>query len=309
MKDILIRDRYRVNRRIGKGGVGLVYSGTDIHTGNDVAIKLVEEVGGKELEPEVYAYEELAGEIGIPRVYLHQVEDRYNVLIFELLGPSLEDLFNYCSRKFSLKTILLIADQAICRIERIHRRFLHRDIKPGNFLLGTGKQGNILYTIDFGLSTIFPGHYSVPRFEGSHFVGTFDFASIDSHMGLEQSWGADLESLGYMLIYFARGSLPWQGLSAETVDQEGELIKQMKNNSSAEELCQGVLPPEFAKYLDYTRSLSFRQKPNYRYLRNLFRARFRSEGFKYDNIFDWTIKRFDEVQARADKPTRRQRLV
>ncbi|KAI3333804.1 casein kinase I isoform delta [Ustulina deusta] len=300
MKDILIDDRYRVDRKIGQGGFGLVYSGTDMHTGDEVAIKLME--SRKELEDEAKTYKELAGKVGIPRVYWFGEEGSYSVLVFELLGPSLEDLFNYCNRRFSLKTILLIADQAISRIERIHQRFLHRDVKPDNFLFGIGRQGNILYTIDFGLAKEFSNDEQYMGYQGLPFGGTCRYASINNHKGLEQSWGDDLESLGYMLIYFARGSLPWQGLKAATDHEKRELIKQKKMSLSGEELCRDLLPTEFARYIDYTRSLGFRDKPNYGYLRNLFRSRFRSEGFKYDSVFDWTMKRFDEVHGKVSQP-------
>lgn len=105
-----------------------------------------------------------------------------------------------------------------------------------------------------------------------------------------------------MLVYFARSSLPWQGLKAATDHEKRELIKQKKMSLSGEELCRDLLPTEFARFIDYTRSLGFRDKPNYRYLRNLFRSRFRSEGFKYDSVFDWTMKRFDEVHGKVSQP-------
>ncbi len=104
----------------------------------------------------------------------------------ELLGPSLEDLFSYCNRRFSLKTILLIADQAIRRIEHIHRRYIHRDIKPDNFLLGTGRQGNILYTVDFGVAKEFSGEERYLSLRGVPFGGTSRYASINNHKGLRK---------------------------------------------------------------------------------------------------------------------------
>ncbi|KAI1191939.1 casein kinase I isoform delta [Nemania serpens] len=300
MKPILVDDRYRVDRKIGQGGFGLVYSGTDMQTGDEVAIKLMEyRKDPRELEDELRTYKALAGEVGIPRVYWFGEEGDYMVLVFEILGPSLEDVFNYCDRRFSLKTILLIADQALSRMERIHRRFLHRDVKPDNLLLGTGRQGNILYTIDFGLAKEFSDDERHRGFQGLPFGGTTRYASINNHKGLEQSWGDDLESLGYMFVYFARGSLPWSGLKAASEKELRELIMQKKISLSGEELCQDLLPIEFAKYIDYTRSLGFGDKPNYRYLRDLFRSRFRSEGFKYDNVFDWTIKRFHELHSQT----------
>ena len=138
----------------------------------------------RELADELETYQALAGEVGIPRVYWYGNEGLYYVLVLELLGPSLEDLLNYCDRRFSLKTILLIADQAVSRIERIHRRFLHRDIKPENFLFGIGKQGNILYTIDFGLAKEFSDNEQHNCYQGLPFGGTARYASINNHKGL-----------------------------------------------------------------------------------------------------------------------------
>jgi casein kinase 1 delta/casein kinase I family protein HRR25 len=110
-----------------------------------------------------------------------------------------------------------------------------------------------------------------------------------------------LESLGYVLIYFARGSLPWQGLKAATRKEKNDMIKEKKESLSGEKLCEGLLPDEFATYIDYTRSLGFENKPDYAYLRKLFRRLFISQGFKYDYIFDWTEKRFREIHGEADR--------
>ncbi|KAJ8132967.1 hypothetical protein O1611_g655 [Lasiodiplodia mahajangana] len=240
--------------------------------GNKVAIKLVESrEDPRALEGEAEIYQELAGKVGIPSVYWFEQEVEYNVLVMELLGPSLEDLFNYCNRRFSLKTILLIADQAIRRIEHIHRRYIHCDIKPDNFLLGTGRQGNILYTVDFGVAKEFAGEERHLNLLGLPFGGTSRYASINNHKGLR--------------------------LKAATGDKKLELIKQKKISLSGEELCQDFLPTEFAWYINYTRSLDPRDKPDYRYIRNLFRNRFQSEGFKYDHVFDWTVKRFFELHG------------
>ena len=237
----------------------------------------------------------------------------FYALVHDLLGPSLEDLFNYCGRRLSLKTILLIADQAISRIEYIHSKgFLHRDIKPDNFLMGVGRQGNTLYTIDFGLAKEFDDAQRNKDAEGLALGGTRRYASINNHNGRgrspafsfvetpslplfakpsqEQSRGDDLESLGYIFVYFARGSLPWQG-------QRDERIKEIKNSTTGDALCEGVLPSEFAAYINYARSLGFDDKPDYSHLRGAFRRRFRAEGFKYDNVFDWTVKRFNEIRS------------
>jgi hypothetical protein len=119
---------------------------------------------------------------------------------------------------------------------------------------------------------------------------------------LEQSRRDDLESLGYMMIYFARGSLPWQGLKAATEDKRNERIKDKKINTSIDDLC-GDLPKEFATYLTYVRDLGFDSRPDYSYLRNLLRDLFVGKGFQYDNVFDWTIKKFFMIHNSTDHPS------
>ncbi len=139
---------------LGIPALGLTVIGTNIISGEEIAIKL-ENVKSKnpQLEHEADVYKSLAGGVGIPFVRWYGTEGDYNVMVLNLLGPSLEDLFNFCNRGFSLKTVLLLADQLITRIECVHAKsFIHRDIKPDNFLMGIGKRGNQVNVIDFGLA-------------------------------------------------------------------------------------------------------------------------------------------------------------
>ena len=202
-----------------------IYLGTNVATGEEVAMKL-ESTKSKhpQLVYEAKLYKILQGAVGIPYIRWYGVEGSYNVLVMDLLGYSLEDLFNRCGRRFSLKTVLMIADQILLRVEYVHSKsFIHRDIKPDNFLIGLGRRSNVIYVIDFGLAKRYRDpktHVHIMYRENKHLTGTPRYASINNHLGIEQSRRDDLESLGYVFMYFLRGSLPWQGLRANTKKQK-----------------------------------------------------------------------------------------
>ncbi|KAF7814090.1 casein kinase 1-like protein 2 [Senna tora] len=305
-----VGNKFRLGRKIGSGSFGEIYLGTNIQTNEEVAIKL-ENVKTKhpQLLYESKLYKILQGGTGIPNVRWFGVEGDYNVLVMDLLGPSLEDLFNFCGRKLSLKTVLMLADQMINRVEFVHSKsFLHRDIKPDNFLMGLGRRANQVYIIDFGLAKKYRDtstHQHIPYRENKNLTGTARYASMNTHLGIEQSRRDDLESLGYVLMYFLRGSLPWQGLKAGNKKQKYEKISEKKVSTSIESLCRGF-PSEFASYFHYCRSLRFDDKPDYAYLKRLFRDLFIREGFQFDYVFDWTILKYQQSQitppARAIAP-------
>ena len=126
------------------------------------------------------------------------------------------------------------------------------------------------------------------------------YASINNHLGIEQSRRDDLESLGYVLMYFLRGSLPWQGLKAATKKQKYEKISERKMATPIEVLCK-EFPKEFVSYLHYCRCLRFDDKPDYNYLRNLLREPFIRAGYEYDYVFDWTILKFQQQVASSSR--------
>ena len=258
-----------------------------------------------QLDYEARVYKSLAGGIGIPFVRWYGTESQYNALVMALLGPSLEDLFNFCNRKFSYKTVLLLADQLLCRLEFIHAKsFIHRDIKPDNFLMGIGRRGNQVNVIDFGLAKKFRDprtHLHIPYRENKNLTGTARYASINTHLGVEQSRRDDIESLAYVLIYFCRGSLPWQGLKAATKKEKYDRIMEKKMTTSTEALTRG-LPCEFTLFLNYARSLTFEDKPDYLYLRKLLRDLFHRQQYQYDYIFDWTIYKHNQAKQEGGHP-------
>ncbi|KHG20826.1 hypothetical protein F383_06417 [Gossypium arboreum] len=272
--DNVIGGKFKLGRKIGSGSFGELYLGVNVQTKEEVAVKLESaKTKHPQLHYESKLYMLLQGGTGIPHLKWFGIEADYNVMVIDLLGPSLEDLFNYCNRKLSLKTVLMLADQLINRVEYMHSRgFLHRDIKPDNFLMGLGRKANQVYIIDYGLAKKYRDlqtHKHIPYRENKNLTGTARYASVNTHLGIEQSRRDDLESLGYVLMYFLRGSLPWQGLKAGTKKQKYDKISEKKVSTSIEVLCKSY-PSEFVSYFHYCR-------------------------YQFDYIFDWTVLKYPQL--------------
>jgi serine/threonine protein kinase len=291
--ELRVGGRYRLGRKIGNGSFGEIYLGINIQTNEEVAIKL-ENVRSAhpQLLYESKLYRILQGGVGIPNIHWYGVEGEYNVMVLDLLGPSLEDLFSFCNRRFSLKTVLMLAEQMLSRVEYCHaKNFIHRDIKPDNFLIGLGKRANMVHVIDFGLAKKYRDPKSqqhIPYREGKSLTGTARYTSINTHMGIEQSRRDDIEGLGHVFMYFLKGELPWQGLRAHTKKEKYDKIMDRKVNTPIDVLCRGFAQ-EFSTYMSYARSLRFEDRPDYAYLKKLFKDLFFQESFQWDFIFDWTI--------------------
>mmetsp|Transcript_14028 Transcript_14028/g.28065 ORF Transcript_14028/g.28065 Transcript_14028/m.28065 type:complete len:509 (-) Transcript_14028:673-2199(-) len=384
----VVNKKWVLEKKLGSGSFGEIFRARDHQTDEVVAVKL-EPMNTKypqliyESKVLRYLHSSTPPPDGIARVHfcgtLSDPRDskgsQYVAMAMDLLGPSLEDVFTLCNRRFSLKTILMIADQMLLRVEFLHsRNFIHRDIKPDNFLVspdapnprsntslspsrvahqnqegagagvgdatGNGNEpprvemsptGSVappstvhhgptevsiglmggeegasnddvtIYMIDFGLVKRYrnPQTFAhIPYREHKNLTGTARYASINAHVGIEQSRRDDLEAIGYVLLYFCTGgNLPWQGLRANTKNEKYEKIMEKKMQTSIDSLCHGF-PSAFVEYLRYVRELKFEEEPDYARLRKLFSDLFKREGYKRDGVWDW-VAEGGRIKSRA----------
>ena len=297
-KNIFKMDQERL---LGKGSFGKIYAGYNKTTGEEVAIKMEDiNAAQPQLIAEYKIYKYLQNGFGIPKVYECSKSKKNIIVIMELLGESLEKKLNKCNRKFSLLTVLMIGEQLVTRLEFIHsKNYLHRDIKPDNFLVGRGHKNNIIYAIDFGLAKKYKDPKTglhIPYRDGKNLTGTARYASTNTHLGMEQSRRDDIEALGYMLIYFLKGTLPWQGMVLKDPKRKYDKIKQLKYDIKLDVLCEGQ-PVELAKFIQYARDMKFEDKPDYNYLRGLLRKAAEKNGLQFDSSkFDWIVNEEKEKQ-------------
>jgi serine/threonine protein kinase len=229
--------------------------------------------------------------VGIPSLHWRGVAGDSSVIVIDLLGPSLQECFRTCGWKFSLKTVLMLADQMLSRLEYLHGHyFLHRDLKPENFLMGRGESASIVHIIDFGFAKKYRSKdmLHIPYTEGKGMVGTARYASLNTHRGIQQGRRDDLESLGYIFLFFLKGCLPWQNLLPSSHSSKQKEIAYCKMTTPIETLCADA-PIEFATYIDYCRGLGFEAEPDYGYVRQLFRDLYIRQGYKSDDKFDWMV--------------------
>ena len=218
MENRIVAKHYRLQKKLGSGAFGQIWKAVHEKTKEEVAIKF-EDVNSKHqqlyYECKIYLWFHSDSTVigqAIPQVLYYGTEGNYNLMVMDMLGKSLEDLFSLCGRKFSVKTVLMIAQQVIKRVEYIHsRRIIHRDIKPDNFTAGRNKQAHRIFIIDFGLAKKFMSSDGkhIKYKDGKSLTGTARYASINTHIGIEQARRDDMEGIGYVFMYFLRGELPW----------------------------------------------------------------------------------------------------
>jgi serine/threonine protein kinase len=292
--EIRVGGRYRLGKKIGTGAFGEIFEGTDIFDNSSVAIKLEH---NSVKYPQLLFEAKLLKSIpstGIPVMHWFGIAGEYNAMVMDLLGQNLEDLYNYCAKNFSLKTIIMIIIQMIERLKHVHdNHYIHRDIKPENFLIGKENTEKTIYLIDFGLAKRYRDEYTqihIPLKENRNLTGTARYASCNAHNGLEQSRRDDMESIAYVILYFFRKKLPWQGLKCKDKNEKHAKIKELKMSITPEKLFEGI-PKEFADYLTMVKKLGFEDEPAYKSYIQMFNKLFKAKEFEMDYIYDWvTVK-------------------
>jgi serine/threonine protein kinase len=285
---LVVEGKYKVERKLGEGSFGKIFAGLNCNTGESVAIKIEKTSESSVLRNEAKMYKLLDGCQGIPRLRTYGVEGKFNYMVMDLLGESLESIRLQCGGRISLKSVIALGIQMIKRIETIHNiGIVHRDIKPDNFLLKP--DGTILHLIDFGLARRYLNHSDehIQPDTGRKLTGTARYASLNVHNGITPSRRDDLESIGYVMLYLLSGDLPWQSIRSQNKDERYKAIGDYKRTHSLWDLFAGY-PGEFIIYLTYCRSLQFDEDPDYNYLKNLFGNLYKHNGFTADNLYDWT---------------------
>ncbi|KAJ8683701.1 hypothetical protein QAD02_019493 [Eretmocerus hayati] len=282
----VVKERWKILKKIGGGGFGEIYEGLDLVTQEQVALKLESSQQPKQvLKMEVAVLKKLQGKEHICRFIGCGRNDRFNYVVMQLQGKNLAELRRAQPRgAFSLSTTLRIGLQILKAIESIHEvGFLHRDIKPSNFAIGRNPHRmRKVYMLDFGLARQFTtgtGEVRPPR-AAAGFRGTVRYASVNAHKNKEMGRHDDLWSLFYMLVEFVNGQLPWRKI------KDKEQVGLMKEKYDHKSLLK-QLPLDLQVFLEHIQSLEYADKPDYKMLANLFENCIRLRGIRYSDPYDW----------------------
>ena len=286
-----IFNKYKLIRKLGQGSFGSIYEAQSKYSNKFYAVKLEDMKQDQFILEDESIFLSYLNIPQIPKVKTFGYSGSYIILVMELLGKSLDKIINELpSRKLSIRCVCNIAYQLILIFEKIHNCWIiHRDIKPANIAIGREEKSKYIYLFDFGLSKKFISSKTLKHYpfrQNNKLIGNARYSSINALNGGTQSRRDDLESLGYLTIYLLVGRLPWQGYISRSKEDKYYKIKQIKQQTTAEQLCEG-LPRQFQEYIKYTRSLKYEENPNYNYLKNLFLSVLKSYNYDFDYYYDW----------------------
>ena len=269
---MLINDRYKLHKRIGSGTFGLVFSAKNVNTNEFVAIKLEPTAQVDTLTHEAAVLMKLSGIPGIPNLRYYGVPDHNRYMAIDLLGKSLQTVSSDYKKSVPIGIVGMYAKQMVQIIRAVHERgFVHRDIKPPNFMIGGAKKNESnetethdkLFLIDFGMArTYIDGKTNAHRcnkMRTNGIIGTPRYVSIHVHDGCEPSRRDDLISIMYVLIYLVKGRLPWKAAASP------ELVAQIKKTISPEDLFF-EMPPSYLEIFKYLCRMSYDEAPDYSYI-------------------------------------------
>ena len=294
-KDIFIGktvfNKYKLIRKLGQGSFGSIYESQSMNSNKLYAIKL------EDMKQDQYILEEESIFLSylnipcVPKIKSFGYSGSFIILVMELLGKSLDKIFNELPKKrMSIRCVCNIAYQLITIFEVVHNcNLIHRDIKPANIAIGREEKSKFIYLLDFGLSKKYRSSRTKKHFpfkKNNKLIGNARYSSINALNGGTQSRRDDLESLGYLLVYLILGRLPWQGFISHSKEDKYYKIKEIKTNTTPEELCK-ELPPQFEEYIKYTRNLEYEADPDYKYLKNLFLSILKKYNWEFDYFYDW----------------------
>eukprot|EP00754_Rhynchopus_humris_P002277 Rhum_TRINITY_DN11256_c2_g1::Rhum_TRINITY_DN11256_c2_g1_i1::g.43612::m.43612 len=317
---VVVDGLFRIDSRLGGGSFSDCYSGTELSSGAPVCFKIedVQKIRGPSRlsgEYDILDYvssselmmlqEQGAAGRHVPRpLYFGYLADHPGccVMVQELLGPSLGDLLKMCGGRFSANTTAWLAIQVIDCLQMVHERgYMHRDVKPQNFLIGRLGDADRVFACDFGLAKRRTDK-AVPRTGGKP-AGTIRYVSLAAHNGVEQNFRDDMEAVGYMLIHFVRGRLPWQDTAPDSDKRRRhDHIRDWKERNSVADLCDGC-PQVLETYMHVCRSMKFDAVPNYASLRKLFQRLLDETGGLHTDRLDWRRKKLYSGGTQAPSPT------